>query len=134
MTVEPATVLPDCTSVSLALSGLCFGSSRLPVALRLSLTVSLVPAATVTVTAPTTTVFFVLWADAATAVSFPRFSVSSTDSLSVSLHDPLPEQLTETLAVVPDTLTGPTDALPRPGGGGLVEVAAVIEPDWPLLV
>jgi hypothetical protein len=46
------------------------------------------------------------------------------------LHEPTAEQFTGTLAVVPDTLTCPTDGLPDPV---LVELLAVIDPDCPLL-
>lgn len=127
--VELATVLPDALTMSLAFSGLCFASSRLPAPVKLSLTVSLFPAATVTVSDPTTTVFFVVFADAATAITFPWRSVSTTERVSVTVHDLAPEQLTGTLAVVPDTLKRPTDAIPGLDGPNTTSGFS-----WPLLV
>ncbi len=126
--VDLVTVLPAWAIVSLVLSGLCLTSSFLPVPFRLSLTVSLLPPAIVTVSVPTMTVFLVVLAEAAMAVSLPFLSVSRTERVSVIVHEPLPEQLTGMLAVVPEMFTCPTDALP-----GLVELVAVIAADWPLL-
>ncbi len=114
-------VRPAWLTDSFALSGLCLESSRLPVALRVSWILWLPPAVIVTLPEPTTMVFLaVCLAEAVIAVSFPCSRVSTTVSTNLTLHDPLSEQLTCTLTVVPVTRTRPMAPLPGSGGGALV--------------
>jgi hypothetical protein len=103
--VEVATVLPDARDGELGLQWVVIGDQSFPGGVQGELDLLALAAATVTVFDPTTTVFLLVFAEAATAITLPWRSVSSTERVSVIVHELPPEHLTATLAVVPDTLT-----------------------------
>src|ERR1022692_3087331 len=134
------TVVRDCVTVSFALSGWCLASSSVPARLRVSLIVLVAPAGIVAVLEMIVIVFLVVFfflllvlvfVDAATAITLPPRSVSSTVPVSLILQDVLPLQLTRTLTVAPEVVMCLTLARPLTlTGGGVV---AVIGVECPLL-
>src|ERR1022692_2838540 len=134
-----ARVLRDCVMVSLALSGWCLAISFLPAAFKVSLIVLVAPAGIVAVLEMIVIVFLVVFflvlvlvfVDAATAITLPPRSVSSTVPVSLILQGVLPLQLTCTLTVAPEVVMCLTLARPLTlTGGGVV---AVIGVECPLL-
>ncbi len=108
LTVKVAFVPAFCEAVSFTERVCRLFSRRLPVPSSDTVTVFVLPAAILTVVLPSTTVrlvFFGLCFEALTAITLLPDSVSTTDSVSVTVHElPAgPANEMDVLAVVPET-------------------------------